>query len=1084
MNSLICAGLLFFGFVSGGIPSGTVEVGELTCETLMNPLAIDRSNPRLSWMIQSSLRGEKQTAYQILVATSRELLERDEGDCWDTGKVLSDQSIQVPYAGAPLASFQNCFWKVRVWDKSDTPSAWSEPAWWTMGVLKEADWAGAQWIGMPLQNEDSSLQKLFKTAHWIWVDEKEMGLGVACFSKEFTCSVSIASATCWLAADNIAKLYVNGQWVGDWNRFDHACSYDIAPYLRVGENQIGFAVENLGEGPNPAGLLAMVHGVDQEGKRFSIVTDDSWQGSREPVVDWKMIDGVPDSWGKAKEVGRYGAKPWKKVKFPEERVLSARMLRREFKVEGVVRRASVYFSGLGLSELYLNGEKLGDAVLSPGCTEYDKKVFYVSYEVGDRLINGENALGIWLGNGRYYAPRLNEPTKTRTYGYPKAIALLRLEMADGSVRTVVTDTQWKGTTKGPIRANNEYDGEIYDARMEMPGWAKAGFADSAWKDIEQVEAPGGALVAERINPIRVIETLKPVGITQPRPGVYVYDMGQNMVGWCRLHVQGPRGTNVKMRFAETVLEDGSIYLANIRGAKVTDVYTLKGEGVEVYEPRFTYHGFRYVELSGFPGEPTLDTLTGCVVHDALPRSGSFTCSNKLLNQIYQNVYWGTRGNYRSMPTDCPQRDERQGWLGDRSEESRGEAYLFDIAALYSKWVGDMDDAQKENGSVPDVCPSYWPLYNDNVTWPSSFVIIPNMLYSQYADLDTIAMHYDGMKQWIVYMLHYKKDGIMPRDSYGDWCVPPEQQELIHSKDPARKTPGDFLGTAYFCHDLRLMAQYAQLLGRAEDAAEFSQWADEMTEAFTTKFFNADEVKYVNGTQTSCVLPLAFGLVPEQYREKLFARLVDKIERETQGHIGTGLIGGQQLMRVLSDNGRADLAYAMATKTAYPSWGYMIEHDATTIWELWNGNTADPAMNSHNHVMLVGDLNLWFHEYLAGIRPAQPGFKEIRMQPYPVGDLSYARATRRSLYGTIFSDWRIEADAFHWRVTLPANTTAKLYIPAVSVDAITEGGQPVADVDALRFVGMEKNWAVFEADAGQYQFISKEFVRPGQGGLQK
>ena len=651
---------------------------------------------------------------------------------------------------------------------------------------------------------------------------------------------------------------------------------------------------------------------------------------------------------------------------------------------------------------------------------------------------------------------------------------MRIDYDDGTSTEVVSDESWKLTTAGPIRANNEYDGEDYDARMEMPGWSAAGFNDEAWQKAQVVAAPGGQLCAQMIAPIRVTQTLKPVALTQPKPGVWIYDMGQNMVGWCRIKVSGPRGTEVRLRHAETLKPDGTLYLDNIRGAKVTDTYTLKGSGTEVYEPRFTYHGFRFVEVTGYPGKPGRSTIEGQVVHDDLATAGEFACSNPLLNRIYQNIVWGVSGNYRSISTDCPQRDERQGWLGDRSAESKGETYLFNTAALYAKWLQDMADAQKDSGSVPDVCPAYWPIYSDNVTWPSSTVIIPGALREQFADSDIIARHYPSAKRWMDYMSRFIKDGIIERDSYGDWCVPPEDPKLIHSNDPKRKTDKALLATAYFYHDARQMVRYATLLGKTEDAQRFTDLAEKLKAAFNQKFYRADAGYYDNGSQTSCVLPLAFGLVPDGERERVFNHLVRKITEETHSHIGTGLIGGQWLMRVLTAGGRADLAYTIAAQKTYPSWGYMVEQGATTIWELWNGDTADPAMNSGNHVMLVGDLGIWLYENLAGIKsdPEQPGFKHIRMRPEPVGDLQFVKASHRSPYGLISSEWQKKDGVFRWEITVPFNTTATVYVPARSAESVTESGKPISEARGVRLVRMEKGRAVFAVGSGKYQFESR------------
>jgi alpha-L-rhamnosidase len=561
-------------------------------------------------------------------------------------------------------------------------------------------------------------------------------------------------------------------------------------------------------------------------------------------------------------------------------------------------------------------------------------------------------------------------------------------------------------------------------------------------------------------------------------------------------VRGKAGTQVTLRHAETLRPDGSLYLDNLRGARVTDTYILNGRGSELYEPRFTYHGFRYVELRGFPGRPDADTLTACVVHDDLEPAGEWSCSQPLLNRLYENIRWGVRGNYRSLPTDCPQRDERQGWLGDRSEGAKGEAFLFRTAPLYSKWIQDMADAQREDGSVPDVCPPYWPIYSDNVTWPGSAVTIPGHLLVQFGDSAVIERHYPGMRRWVEHMASFIQEDLMPRDNYGDWCVPPEDPKLIHSQDPLRQTHPTILGTTGFVHCLRLLAGYAERLGKADDARRYRDLAGRLRTALNAKFYDAAKGYYDNGSQTSCVLPLALGLAPEGQQERLFDHLVGKITGETRSHIGTGLVGGQWLLRTLSDHGRADLAYTLATNRTYPSWGYMIDQGATTIWELWNGNTADPAMNSGNHVMLVGDLLIWMYERLAGIQsdPVRPGFKHIVMRPTPVGDLTQVKATHRSPYGLIASEWRVERDpvprdtrtlekhgligsgivfsTFRWEVTVPPNTSATLHLPTGPRGSITEGGKPAAEATGLKSLGLEGGWASFEAAPGRYSFESR------------
>jgi len=1052
-----------------------MSVEDLRCEYLENPLGLDVACPRLSWALHSAERGQGQTAYRVLVASSETSLRADQGDYWDSGKVPKDDSIQVPYAGRPLESHAQCFWKVRVWDQAGKPSAWSKPARWRMGILRPSEWR-AKWIGL----EGVDRTNYLAGTDWIWFPEGDPARSAAPGTNYFRRTIvipadrEVARVRFQYTGDNECRGWVNGRDIGARNSYRYVKDNDITCRLGPGTNVIALTGRNLGPSPKPAGVIGLLEIEFAAGEAIVVPTDERWKVSDKEVPGWNEPGFDDSTWVASWKLGPADMQPWGPVRTSESRRLPARWLRKEFAVDKGIARASVYLSGLGLSELFLNGRKVGDHVLSPGLTEYPKRVFYVTFDVTKQLRRGQNAMGVVLGNGRFYSPRSKVYAGMPSYGFPKLLLHLRLEHTDGSVSEIVSDESWKLTADGPIVANNEFDGEEYDARREFLGWSRPGFDDSNWQPAQIVPTPAGVVVAQMIPPMRVMQTLRPVALTEPKPGVFIFDLGQNMVGWCQLTVSGKAGTQVSLRHAENLKPDGTLDLANMRGARVTDIYTLNGKGTESWEPSFTYHGFRYVEMRGFPGKPGLTSLAGRVVHDDLRTAGEFACSNPLLNGIYRNVFWGVRGNYRSIPTDCPQRDERQGWLGDRAEESLGETYLFDNAALYAKWLQDMADAQKESGSVPDVCPAYWPIYSDNVTWPSSGVIIPNTLYRQFADTRVIGRHYDSARKWVNYMLGFVTNGIISRDAYGDWCVPPEDPKLIHSKDPNRQTDRSLLATAFLYYDLRLMERYATMLGKADDGVRFGQLAENIKAAFNGRFLNRELGRYDNGTQTSCVLPLAFGLVPDDLRHPVFDHLVRKITGESKCHIGTGLIGGQYLNRVLSDHGRADLAYTIASQRDYPSWGYMLDKGATTIWELWNGNTADPGMNSGNHVMLVGDLVIWLYEYLAGIRPdpAQPAFKHIIMKPHLVGDLTFVNATHRSPYGLIASRWQRDGGGFDWQITVPANTSATVYVPANRVAGVAEGGNPATRARGVQFVRMEADRAVFRLDSGRYRFTTK------------
>jgi alpha-L-rhamnosidase len=1061
--------------------AAAIRPHQTRCEYRVNPQGIDVTDPRLSWVLtptNARARGLHQSAYRILVSSSDQALRANTGNLWDSGKVNSDQSTQVVYRGSPLTSGTVAYWKVQLWDQDGQASEWSAPAQWTMGLLQPGDWKG-KWIGRDedrFYRDPGSVYQALENAHWIWDTSNartSAPLGERFFRETFTVSRErkVTRAILVAGADSSADVYLNGVQTATASDIRLPLAVDVAPLLQPGDNVI--AIRTVHSAANtPAGLMGALRVDFAAGEPLLVKTNSHWRAIVKPEDGWEKPGFLDSAWQAAKELGDFGVAPWGAVGFAIEHRLPARLLRQEFAVEKKVRQATVYYAGLGLSELYLNGVKVGDHVLSPGLTDYDKHVLYVTFDVTKQLAAGRNAIGLMLGNGRYYAPR-NQPG-TRTFGYPKAIVQLDIEYDDGTRTSVVSDESWKLSTAGPIRANNEYDGEEYDARMELAGWNRAGFDDSRWEQAHEVAGPAGILTSQMAEPERVNQTLKPVSIKRLKPGVYIFDMGQNMVGWCRLRVSGPKGTQVMLRHAETLNPDGSLYTANLRTARATDLYTLKGEGIEIWEPRFTYHGFRYVEVTGFPGEPAAAAIEGRVVHDDMERAADFASSNELLNKIHHNIFWGIRGNYRSIPTDCPQRDERQGWLGDRSQVSRSETYMFDVAAFYSKWMTDLADSQKPDGSIPVVSPNYWPMYFDDLTWPGTFVFVHGMLYDQYGDKRPLERNYPAMKKWMDHERAFLTNGLMPKDQFGDWCVPPEDPRLIHSKDPARITDKTLLGTTYYYYLLRTMARYARILNQPTDAADFDSAADRVSDTFQRRYFKLESGTYDNGTQTSSVLPLYFNMVPADFRAAVVESLVRNIEQKSAGHVGTGLVGAQWLMRTLSDSGHADLAYKIATQKTYPGWGYMVEQGATTIWELWNGDTAGPAMNSGNHVMQIGDLAVWMYEYLAGIRsdPDNPGFRHVVIHPYPVADLSFVRASHKSMYGLIASSWKRDKAGFTLDVTVPPNTTATVWVPAKDAAAVTESGHKAAEVRGVKLVRAEPGYAIFDVESGSYSFKAR------------
>ncbi len=716
--------------------------------------------------------------------------------------------------------------------------------------------------------------------------------------------------------------------------------------------------------------------------------------------------------------------------------LAARYLRKEFNIDGEFVEARLYISGMGQYSAFLNGTEIAaEELLKPTLSHFPKRVYFNTYDVTKMLNGGQNAIGVILEGGRFTTMRHNVenpnwdgPEHIPSFGTPRLLCQLEVTFDDGHRELITSDETWKITNRGPIRTANEYDGETYDACFELGAWNQTGFDDSEWLDAELVEAPEGQLSAQPNPNITVMEKLKPASLFQKGDKWYL-DMDQNMVGFLnvKVHNQHPNDT-ITLRFAEILSHDSTLYTDNLRGAECTDRYIMKDTEAQ-WHPTFVYHGFRYVEITGLRERPSLDDFEGWVIYDEMPVTGSFETSNEIINAVYRNAYWGIRGNYRSMPTDCPQRDERMGWTGDRTTGNYGESYIFDNHQLYAKWLTDADDCQWDNGSLPNVIPPYWRGYTDNMTWPGAVVTVTDMLYTRFGDVEPICKHYVALKKWMLHMKNnYMENGLLTRDTYGDWCMPPESLELIHSNDPARITEATVLSTPFYCYLCGKMAKFATILGLDEDVTFFQQEIEASTKAFNDKYLDKETGIYANNTVTANILPLWFGMVPKELEDKVFANIIEKTENECGGHVSTGVVGIQQLMRTLTEYGRPDLAFKIASNDTYPSWGYMYRNGATTIWELWNGKTADPSMNSFNHVMLLGDLILWDYEYLGGIRALEPGYSKIMLKPYPVEGLDYVNCAYNSVSGRIESNWRREGNSFEWNIVVPANTTAEVWLP--------------------------------------------------------
>ena len=891
----------------------------LRCEYRVNPLGIGVAVPRLNWIMQDHRQGAKQAAYRVLVASTPESLARDEGDLWDSGSVESDRTTHIEYAGKPLDSRMQCYWKVRIWDASRKPSAWSRPACWTMGLLHASEWQ-AKWI----------------------TDAREAARATA--------------------------------------------QSDTPP---AEENSAG-----------------------------------------------------------TKRAANYYSP-------------ACPLFRKPFRIDQPVRRAALYASALGNYQLTLNGQPVGKDYFTPDWTDYGIRVYYNSYDVTQLVRAGDNALGATLGAG-WYAGAVAHLARGHLYGdIPKLLVQLEVELADGSRAVVASDGTWT-TSPGPVTQAGFLAGETYDATREIAGWASPGTpAGGDWQPALVAEDYKGVLQAFPGVTVQKTAELTPIAMTQPQPGAFVFDMGQNFAGVARLRVRGPRGTRVTMRFAERLNPDGTIYTANLLGARCTDVYILKGDGEEVYQPRFTYRGYQYVELTGLPGVPDKKTLTGIALNSAIPPASEFECSSAMVNKLYSNICWTQRANYVSVPTDCPQRDERLGWTGDAEVFIRAGTYNADAAAFFTKWLVDLDDAQTTDGQFPSIAPQ---LGREKLggsgaaAWADAGTICPMTTYGVYGDRRLLEQHYPAMVRWVEYCRKSSKKLLRPSQGFGDWLA------------IDKHTPKDVLATAYFARSCRLVAEAAEVLGKKNDAQKYGKLSEQIKAAFE-KAYVASDGRIKGDTQTCYVLALAFELLTEKNRAAAAQHLADNI-RAHDNHLTTGFVGTGLLLPALSRSGGNALAYRLLLNDTYPSWGFQIKHGATSTWENWNGWTPesgffDPHGNSFAHYAF-GAVNEWMFCTMAGIDFAEPGYKTILLEPQPGPGIDWVKASYRSINGTIGSAWKKDGDRLLFDAIVPANTRAVVRLPVRSLSEVTESGKPLAEAPGVTIPdGLDGK--AFELEAGEYHF---------------
>ncbi|MGQ9771443.1 MAG: family 78 glycoside hydrolase catalytic domain [Thermogutta sp.] len=1038
------------------------RVVQLRCEYRVNPLGIGTTRPRLSWTLNDPRPGAAQTAYQILVASTPEILAQNRGDLWDTGKVASPEMNQIEYAGEPLKSRTTCYWKVRIWDANQQVTPFSEAAMWSMGLLQPEDFK-ARWIqaSEPLVHPQKRSQLGFAGCAWVWYPEENTNprekapAGPRYFRKivELPANEVIKRARFLITADDAFDLFCNGQPAGRGAGYNAPQIADVTNRMNPGKNTLAIVATNAS--PSPAGVCGRLRVEFESGRVSEWLIDETWRCSAQVMGGWDRPDFDDSSWPFAIVVGKMGDKPWGPISAEGLDIFGCALFRKEFRIDKPVQRATLYMSALGVAEVHLNGRLVNDEYFAPGWTDYRKRVYYNAYDVTNYLSQGDNAIGAILAAG-WYSGAIGWKSERFHFGRdPKLWIQLEIVTSDGESVTIVSDETWKYAF-GPHVEGEFLAGETYDARLEIPNWAKPGLDDNQWKPAIIARDVQTTLEAQRGVPIIRTSELPTKSISEPKPGVFVFDLGQNFAGFARLKVRGPKGTAVQLRFAEMLNPDGTIYTTNLRSARATDTYVLKGEGEESWEPRFTFHGFRYVEVTGYPGRPSEDSITGIAINSDIPLVGSFRCSSEMINQLYSNIVWTQRANFISVPTDCPQRDERLGWTGDAQVFIRAATYNADVAAFFNKWLVDLEDAQGPEGDFPDVAPRVVALGGGTAAWADAGVICPWTIYWVYRDRRVLEEHFDAMERWIAYCQKHSKDLLRPAAGYGDW--------LSINAD----TPKDVLATAFFAYSTHLTAECARILGLREKAAEYDKLFQEIREAFQ-KAFVAPDGRVKGNTQTCYVLALYFDLLPKDLRPKAVQYLVDDITSRGT-HLSTGFVGTAYLMPVLSETENTPLAYRLFLNDTFPSWGFSIKHGATSIWERWDGWTPEkgfqnPGMNSFAHYSF-GAVGRWMFQYVAGIDTDGPGFRHLIMKPHVADSLDWVDARYGSICGDISSRWWYGDDGlWHWRITIPANIGATVYVPCTDPEKV----QVNTGKDFARLVAKESRAAVFQVPAGTYEF---------------
>jgi alpha-L-rhamnosidase len=1009
----------------------------------------------LSWRIEADGRDVSQVSFRIRAAASEDALTRDDSLLWDCGVVESSRTLDIAYNGSALTSMQQIWWDVEICDNRGR-TVRSAAAVFETGLLSPDDWHG-KWI---VAEDRLAEADRHAGLMWIW-SEQALDARLHGFRIDFTAPSDLTHAEVLVSGkDELAGAWVNG----------HSATILELPYwgslhpidipLNPGRNSLCIAASAEQEGfypPSGGAVAALIRMHRADGTITRVVSNNRWKVMPDPPEGWHAADFDVSRWEDAQLSGARAICDPR----PGE---PAMLLRTEFTAKQDVIAARLFATALGMYEGRINGEVISDTVLAPELSVADAHVLYQSYDVTDLVQTGSNALGFTVADG-FYAGAFSWTMERYSLGPAprRLLAQLRLDYADGSVEWVTTDRNWR-TTESAILAADIYGGEARDARLEHDEWDNAGFDDSDWREADEGEAPTTALVAQTSPPLRQDRVLRAISVSEPVPGRFVFDFGQNFSGWARLRVKGESGTKVTMRFAEILRREGIVDQSNLRRADATDTFFLRGDpSGETFEPSFTYHGFRYVEVTGFPGIPTPDDLEAIVVFSDCDETGTMEFDNPLLQKIWQNALWSQRSNFFAVPTDCPQRDERLGWMGDIQVFLDAAAFNMDVDAFIRRYLREVRAAQFDNGGYPIVLPAPRS-FPEVVTagWSEAGVILPHGLWQRYGDTPAIEENWDAMERWMGYVARNNPDYIWRNDrglDLGDWLS-------VDARLPDDETtPRILCATAYWALCARMMAEMADATGRIEAATRHRELFEKIKLAFGGELITLDGVAG-NGSQTSQVLALYMDLVPDELRRSAAGVLANEIAGRGM-KLSTGFLGTPYLLDVLADEGELTTVRDLLLQTECPSWGYMPSAGATTMWERWNSDVGDAAMNSHNHYAF-GAVIGFFYRRLAGIAPAAPGFRRIAVRPIWFPEVGKVAASYDSCVGRIASEVEgDEAGLASLRLTIPPNSVAEVELPA-DFDWHEEG-RPIADCDGVHSCRTEDGQLRVEVGSGAYHF---------------